>query len=176
MTHIAELVEESITELEQKNQELDGFNVCFIRIDGTPKSQPRHRYSKVGGFVRNYDPASKDKKIFRSKLKNYSLRRATGCVCLSITFYMPRPKSHYRTGKYKNKLKATSPDLHIIKPDIDNLVKFVMDCGIGIMWDDDSIICQLETRKVYSKHPRTEIEYWEFPEDESWNQDKKIPY
>ena len=165
MTIIAEAVEENTIGKEIVNGKLSGFNVCFVRIDGTPHSQPRHRYSMRGGVVRNYDPASKDKKKFISKLNNYSLRRVSGCVCLSLTFYMPRPKSHYRTGRYKHLLKSTAPEIHTIKPDIDNLAKFVMDCGQGIMWDDDAVICQLEARKVYDTNPRTEIEYWEFPID-----------
>jgi Holliday junction resolvase RusA-like endonuclease len=78
---------------------------------------------------------------------------------------MPRPKHHYRTGKYKHLLKKGSPRLHTIKPDIDNLIKFVMDCGQNILWNDDSTICQIESKKIYSKHPRTEIEYWKCPKD-----------
>ena len=141
------------------------FNLCFIRIDGTPCSQPRHRVTTINGKARMYDPSSKKKEQFKKVLLSRSRKRVSGRVCLSVTFYMPRPKHHYRTGKYKDKLKETSPWIHTIKPDIDNLLKFVMDCGQNLLWNDDCEIFQVETRKCYSKYPRTEIEYWEMPED-----------
>lgn len=83
-----------------------------------------------------------------------------GDISLNVTFYMPRPKKHYRTGKYARLLKKDSPFWHSTKPDIDNLVKFVMDALQGILWSDDCKIVRLETSKIYSKKPRTEIEYW----------------
>ena len=44
-----------------------------------------------------------------------------------ITFQFPWPKKWYRTGKYSGQLKDNAPIEHTIKPDIDNLLKFVMD-------------------------------------------------
>lgn len=163
----ANLAELSTTEKDGKNrkkQVLD-FDVCFIRIDGTPCSQQRHRVTNIKGKPRMYDPSSKNKEKFKKALLSRSRKRVSGRVGLSITFYMPRPKHHYRTGKYKNILKKTSPWLHTIKPDIDNLLKFVMDAGQNVIWADDCQIFQVETRKCYSKYPRTEIEYWEMPEE-----------
>jgi Holliday junction resolvase RusA-like endonuclease len=138
-------------------------NMCYVRVEGTPKPQKRHRTSSKNGFTRSYDPSSKDKSIFEKLLLQSKHKKLTGAISLSLTFYMPRPKHHFRTGKYKHKLKAKSPVLHINKPDIDNLIKFVLDCGNGILWKDDSSISQIEAVKIYSKYPRTEIEYWEVP-------------
>ena len=134
-------------------------------ILGKPVAQKRHRYTFKKGFARNYDPSFADKKKFKAKVLEFNPNKMLkGNIMLSITFYMPRPKSHYRTGRYKHLLKKDSPKLHIVKPDIDNLAKFVMDSLQGILWDDDSYICALEARKVYSDKPRTEIEYWKINE------------
>ena len=77
---------------------------------------------------------------------------------------MPRPKSHYRTGKRSHVLKAKAPTFHSVRPDIDNLVKFYMDLFNKGFYIDDSQICGLATIKVYSDdweynndHPRTEV-------------------
>ena len=137
--------------------------MCYVRVEGTPKPQKRHRTSSRNGFTRSYDPSSKDKSLFEKLLLQGNIKKLKGAISLTLTFYMPRPKHHYRTGKFKNKLKDTSPILHTNKPDIDNLIKFVLDCGNGILWEDDSTICQIEAHKIYCKYPRTEIEYWEIP-------------
>ena len=138
-------------------------NMCYVRVEGTPKPQKRHRTSSKNGFTRSYDPSAKDKGIFEKVLLQHNIKKLKGAISISLTFYMKRPKHHYRTGRHKNKLKAKSPVLHVNKPDIDNLIKFVLDCGNNILWEDDSTICQIEAVKRYCKYPRTEIEYWEVP-------------
>ena len=74
---------------------------------------------------------------------------------------MPRPKYHYRTGKYKNQLKEQYVDVgyHCVKPDIDNLIKFVMDSlsGINGFFLDDNQIVSIYAEKIYSDDPKTEI-------------------
>ena len=72
-------------------------------------------------------------------------------------FYCPYLKGHYRTGKYAGELKPSAPKYHIVAPDLDNLAKLVLDAMTGIFWRDDSIICDMEIRKIYSESPRIEI-------------------
>ena len=71
---------------------------------------------------------------------------------------MPYVKKHYRTGKYSGELKPNPPFAYVIKPDIDNLLKFIMDSGNKILWVDDSQIWKVEMEKVYSEIPSTTIE------------------
>jgi Holliday junction resolvase RusA-like endonuclease len=75
---------------------------------------------------------------------------------------MPRPLSHYGTGKNRNKLKSASPEWHSKKPDLDNLVKFVKDCLNGIAWKDDAQVVTLAATKKYDENPRTMIEINQF--------------
>ena len=81
-----------------------------------------------------------------------------------MVFSMPRPKSHYRTGKYSHLLKKNAPMQCITKPDIDNLVKFYLDAMTGSFWRDDAYVCTIEASKIYSKDGIIEIEYWNSPE------------
>ena len=72
---------------------------------------------------------------------------------------MPRPKSHYRTGRYSHLLKNNHPIYHIFTPDLDNLVKMIADTIQGkkrIIYDH-SQICRLQAEKLNSKKPRTEV-------------------
>ena len=126
-------------------------------VSGNPIPQQRHRMGR--GF--SYDPSAPDKKRVKLELllKNKKVIN-TSAVNMFVTFYMKRPKSHYRTGKYSNMLKSDAPMFHTKKPDIDNLLKFIMDCCSGIVYKDDCQVDRCSASKVYSEkgeEPRTEI-------------------
>ena len=79
-------------------------------------------------------------------------------IQIGLDFYFKRPKSHYRSGKYSHLLKENIPEFHIVKPDIDNLVKFVCDSLNGVCYRDDSQIVELKAEKHYTdSSPRTEV-------------------
>lgn len=70
---------------------------------------------------------------------------------VDITFYFPRPKSHYRTGKHANELKPTPPMFHTGKPDRDNADKAILDqLTVSRMWLDDKQVCDGRIRKFYA--------------------------
>ena len=109
-------------------------------------------------FISNYDPSATKKKSFRGVMQDEAPQTPLeGPLMLELNFYMGRPKNHYGTGKHANTVKASAPEWHTGRPDIDNLQKFVQDALNGIYWRDDSLICQIVTRKQYSERPRTEI-------------------
>lgn len=73
-------------------------------------------------------------------------------VRVIITFFMPIPKSW--TKKRKAQALGTS---HVYRPDLDNLVKGAFDAANGILWKDDSVVAELDARKVYSEEPGISI-------------------
>ena len=73
-------------------------------------------------------------------------------VALAVTFYMPRPKGHYGTGRNLTKLKASAPAHHIVKPDSDKLLRLVMDALTGVAYVDDAQVNAVVARKVYVLH------------------------
>lgn len=57
-----------------------------------------------------------------------------------------------------SKVKKRDLTFHAIKPDIDNLLKFILDTLVKAeIIADDKIICQLTTQKKWDINPRTEI-------------------
>lgn len=75
---------------------------------------------------------------------------------------MPRPKSHYRQGKYKGLLKTNIPKHYTKTPDADNLVKFIFDSlqGDDGFFIDDKQIVELNCIKRYieqDEEPKTLI-------------------
>ncbi len=106
-----------------------------------------------------YDPSSREKKQMWLQIAKYRPKLPLkGNIYLKVIFYMPRPKSHFRTGKYKHLLKDDYKNInyHSYKPDLDNLVKMLADVIQPQMICDDSQICMLQAEKKYGE-PRTEV-------------------
>ena len=131
-------------------------------ITGKPKALKRHRVARNG---RMYDPSHKDKKQTWFQIAKHKPKKPyAGNIYLKLIFYMPRPKSHFRTGKYKHLLKDNCKDIiyHRFTPDLDNLVKMIADIIQPQMIRDDSQICMLQAEKLYGI-PRTEVVIQEIP-------------
>ena len=116
-----------------------------FRVPLRPKPLKRHRLGKRN---RVYDPnvAEKERWI-RSALQQVStiptsspitspqvqpqVQPIQGPVKVHLCFNLKRPKSHYRTGRFKADLKADAPTLPTSKyyGDIDNLAKVRLRVG-----------------------------------------------
>lgn len=70
-----------------------------------------------------------------------------GPLRVSMRFVFERPKS----------VKESKRPHHITKPDLDNLIKTFGDAANGILWHDDSQICELKAIKCYGKMPMLTI-------------------
>lgn len=73
-------------------------------------------------------------------------------VSMQFTFLFPKSWSK---KKVKNSVCMDFLPMHRTKPDIDNLIKFYLDCATGIIWDDDCKICNLSASKCYGNEQKT---------------------
>ena len=64
----------------------------------------------------------------------------TGPLSMSIRFYLQRPKSKPKRIEY--------PD---VKPDLDNLGKLIKDLLEGLIYKNDSQICEMKIYKQYAE-------------------------
>ena len=132
-----------------------------FQVLGDPQAQKRHKHFKRGSFVKVYDPSEEAKTNFLLTVQEYAPKSPIMTdIKLTVWFCMPRPKNHYGTGKNAGKLKDSAPVNHIKKPDLDNLLKFVMDSlgGRGIYWKDDAQVYSIIAIKLYHETPRTVIQ------------------
>lgn len=79
-----------------------------------------------------------------------------------LIFVMPIPKggriTYTENGRRRTR-RVVSGEYHTGRPDIDNLFKGVTDALNGIIWADDSLICEIGRQiKIYGEKPRIEIE------------------
>lgn len=77
-----------------------------------------------------------------------------GPVSMDIRFTLTRPKGHFGTGRNEGVRKDSAPDFPIKKPDIDKLVRAILDALTGTCFGDDAQVVQLEVRKDYQLSPQ----------------------
>ncbi len=113
-----------------------------ITIPGQPVAQSRPRFSIRGGRAHVYDgDKSRDYKLHvLLTATRQGAELMTGPVSVEILFLMQRPKSLPKKVKH-----------HVKKPDIDNLTKAILDGLNGVLWKDDSQVCELVARKIYTR-------------------------
>lgn len=119
-------------------------------LDGEPVPLARPRITRWGA----YDSQSVLRKSVTLDLQSQHAFNVllSGPVYLDVTFFMPIPMS------WSKKKKAAYQDqLHLSRPDLDNLIKWVCDIACGIIYTDDCIISQINARKVYSLSPCTKF-------------------
>lgn len=75
----------------------------------------------------------------------------SGPVGVDITFLLPRPKGHYRTGKNAHLLRDSAPARPTSKPDVDKLLRSTLDAlrDAGVYGDDAQVV-NLTGRKRYA--------------------------
>lgn len=73
-----------------------------------------------------------------------------GDLDVEIGAYLPRPKFHWGTGKNAGLLKDSARAYPGGKPDLDNLLKLVVDALNGLAFIDDGQIVQARAYKRYA--------------------------
>jgi hypothetical protein len=81
-----------------------------------------------------------------------------------VTFRLPRPASHYRSGAKAHLLRDNAPTWPAGRPDVDKLQRSTLDAlGEAGLWRDDSQVVRVTATKTYTDHTRPAgavIEVW----------------
>jgi Holliday junction resolvase RusA-like endonuclease len=74
-----------------------------------------------------------------------------GPISCTFKFFMKLPVNQ--------KARKTLEDQYYHKgtPDTSNLIKFIEDAAVGVLFDDDCIIAHIDAYKIYDITPRTEL-------------------
>lgn len=114
-----------------------------LQIDPIP--QPRPKARRIGPGIQIYTPNSGPIKAYKAAIAEAFMEVVgegfeplKGPLLLSILFIFERPYARMKE------------EAHIIKPDLDNLAKGVMDALNGIAWHDDSQIMGLNLAKDWA--------------------------
>ena len=120
----------------------------FFFVDGKPVAQGSKR-APVAGVVRE---SSKGLRRWRSnvaitaKVAGCRIEPAAVGVAVGLVFVRARPKTHRnRSGK----LRPNAPVMPSSKPDVDKLMRAVLDALTGVAWADDCQTVVARAVKVY---------------------------
>ncbi|MCG2556919.1 RusA family crossover junction endodeoxyribonuclease [Staphylococcus epidermidis] len=124
------------------------IEIKFNETYKAPIGSPRPRFKKVGRYVQTYMPTS------YTKHKTYIQKQIPKLLTdkklkVSLYFYFEPPKSWSKKqklisiGQYKR-----------TKPDIDNLIKTVLDAANDHLWKDDNQIAHIESFKQYAEEAK----------------------
>lgn len=124
--------------------------VMHYVVPGTPVPLLRPRIN-IGGRLFDSQKAQKHEWKLHVEIKHGSLPFYTTPVAIFCYFFFMIPK----TSALRAEIMKNTP--HTYRPDVDNLVKYVLDCGHGILYRDDSIVHQVYGQKIWSDIARTEF-------------------
>jgi len=145
----------------------------LIVIPGKPRPQARHRSYFHGARCHYVDPSCRDKKLIRLSVEDYLIEHFPDFKYfehprISCIFQFPYPKTRRHILRRMGNGGLTR---HMTKPDVDNLLKLVLDALTGILYKDDKTVSIGPCVKTYSDYPKTVIcveemhpyiEPWEF--------------
>lgn len=131
-----------------------------FRVPGVPLPQGSHKIVPIKGTGKsrlvNDNPALDVWRQLAATAAGNARRRQgwallDGPATVELLFYMPRPKSHWRTGRNAGILREGAPLYPTVKPDLDKLARAVFDAlSAGGVWRDDSRAVGLSCWKQYA--------------------------
>ena len=123
-------------------------------VDSVPVSKSRPRFAS--GVVYTPQKTANFERLVkircRSCMKTKGIETFDKPVAVKLLFVMPVPKSYSNS-----KRQAMIGKLHTHKPDLDNLIKAVLDGMNGIAYRDDSLVCSIDAVKVYGATPKAVV-------------------
>lgn len=122
--------------------------MLIMKIHGDPIAWKRPAIAPSGHV---YDPQKKEKELLRWKIRGEIISSLIqGPIKLSMQFSFSTPS---RLSKRTVQEIKDGSYYHMVKPDIDNLVKFYLDTLTGVIWEDDRQIFSLSASKEYAQSP-----------------------
>ncbi len=130
--------------------------MIIFTIDGEPKGKGRPRFTKSGN---TYTPKETSEYetlaaiAYKSKSKGEYFDKDVQ-IRMVIVAYYSIPKTVSKKKCEQMVLTEIRPQK---KPDLDNVIKIIMDALNGVAYHDDAQIVSVEAHKFYSLHPRVEV-------------------
>lgn len=129
-----------------------------FEVPGEPRGKGRPRFNRQTGSVHtDSETRAYEQKIVAYYRKAYQGFRwpDSAFIQVIVTAHYPIPKSATKAAVAGMQAQRILPSR---KPDIDNVLKVVLDALNGVAYKDDSRVVSVTARKVYSFEPKIVIE------------------
>lgn len=129
-------------------------NKITLTIPGEPKAKQRPKWFKHGTYTpeKTVSYESYIKELFATKYPEFMPKETALTLHIYAGLFMAKSTSKKRLTEMK--LGIIEP---VKKPDVDNLLKAVMDALEKLAYKNDSQICHVVIDKDFSERPRLEI-------------------
>ncbi len=127
-----------------------------LTIFGEPKGKGRPRFTKSGNTYTPKETSEYEALVamaYKSKSKGEYFDKGVP-LRMVIAAYYGIPKS---VGKRESGQMVSGEIRPQKKPDLDNVIKIIMDALNGVAYHDDAQVVSVQAHKFYSLHPRVEV-------------------
>lgn len=132
----------------QNNEAITTFS-----IPGQPVGKARPRFTR-SGHTYTPDKTKSYENLVALEYRAAGGRMTDGRVYFRITAGYGIPKS---TPKAKKEKMLAGTIMPTVKPDIDNVIKIILDGLNGVAYKDDSQVCFIKASKEYTEEPKVEV-------------------
>lgn len=128
-----------------------------FEVPGEPRGKGRPRFTRDGHPYTDSETRAYEKKIiayYRQQLKDFRWPDSS-YIAVEVTAFYPIPKSSTKASIAGMQAGRILPKR---KPDIDNVLKIVLDSLNGIAYKDDAQVVRVTGIKKYGFEPKLVIE------------------
>ena len=137
--------------------------MIVFEVEGTPR--PQGSKSNVGRGIMvessKYVAEWRSWVRFRAATAFVGLQPLVGAVQVNVEFCFDRPQTH----STKKGLRPNAPEFKPTKPDIDKLLRAVLDAMTGVCFADDSQVVAIYCTKKFSRAAVTKVEVFNLSGD-----------
>ena len=133
---------------------VENFVTKTFTIPGAPFGKQRPRVTRWGTYTPEKTMKYEElvRTIYQEQCENYSF--ADMPISVSVIAYAP-PLSKFNK---KQRAAALAGEIYATrKPDLDNVMKIILDALNGIAYQDDLYIYEMHIRREYSDEPRVVV-------------------
>lgn len=129
--------------------------VLAFRVHGSPQPAGSKKafVHPATGHAQVVDANSKARpwkeRVAQVAGETYSGPLLDGPLVARFTFFTPRPRGHFGTGRNAGTLKPSAPAFPTTRPDALKLARAVEDALTGVVWRDDALIVEEHLYKRY---------------------------
>lgn len=118
-------------------------------VDGKPQGKQRPRFSRISKTVYTPNKTAKyEKQIAKAYAESGGKCIPADCyVSVTVSAFFPVPKSYSKKKRENCLERILRPDK---KPDMDNILKVVLDALNEVAYEDDKQVVELIGRKYYT--------------------------
>lgn len=134
--------------------------IKFI-VPGRPKGKARPRFTRSGLTYTDAKTVKYEESVAMMYAATHAKKLEKGTpirVEITAIYYIRKDESVLR-----HNLMAQGTVRPTKKPDLDNVVKIILDALNGVAWDDDSQIVEIVAKKQYGDEPCVIVEIEKLP-------------